>query len=264
MTEMQRRMEEEWAERERRLRLQHQRHTEAVVAQEVDKITQEYGRRLIFELQQQEKILQTQFQQQNTHARLREANDANWRLQPKAKELQQKLDATEHKQKAAEDEAQLLHREAENHESRLQHLKAENLYLSSQVAGLERQASELRKKEEDLTRRLQIATSHLEKVQEQLMHEQQVSATCAEKRKGLEEEVDALEHSRDNLAKQVHVAAADCERYQGQAQALAAQNSQIINENDALKRAIRRLELKIKEQLDTDNDRLVKDRKSRT
>ena len=38
MTEMQRRMEEEWAERERRLRLQHQRHTEAVVAQEVDKV----------------------------------------------------------------------------------------------------------------------------------------------------------------------------------------------------------------------------------
>ena len=76
-------------------------------------ITQEYGRRLIFELQQQEKILQTQFQQQNTHAQLREANDANWRLQQKAKELQQKLDATEHKQKAAEDEAQLLQREAE-------------------------------------------------------------------------------------------------------------------------------------------------------
>ena len=87
------------------------------------------------------------------------------------------------------------------------------------------------------------------------MHEQQVSATYAQKRKGLEKEVDALEHSRDNLAKQVHVAAADCERYQGQAQALAAQNSQIINENDALKRTIRRLEMKIKEQLDTDNDR---------
>lgn len=76
-------------------------------------ITQEYGRRLIFELQQQEKILQTQFQQQNTHAQLREATDANWRLQQKVTELQQKLEVAEQRQKAAEADAQLSQQEAE-------------------------------------------------------------------------------------------------------------------------------------------------------
>ncbi|KAL8430050.1 hypothetical protein ACSSS7_006180 [Eimeria intestinalis] len=260
-TEMQRRLEEEWAERERRLKLQHQRHTEAVVAQEVEKVTQEYGRRLIFELQQQEQILQTQFQQQNMHGQLREATDANWRLQQKAAELQQQLDLAEHRQKAAEADAQLLQQESENNESRLQHLKAENVFLSSQVAALERQAIGLKNKEEDLQRRLQIATGNLEKVQEQLQHEQQLSATYAQRRQGLEKEVDSLEHTKQQLQRQVQAASSDSLRYQGQAQNLAVQNAQIIHENDALKRKVQHLDLKIQEQLNVENDMLSKDRK---
>ncbi|KAL8425141.1 hypothetical protein Efla_006102 [Eimeria flavescens] len=259
--EMQRRLEEEWAERERRLKLQHQRHIEAVVAQEVEKVTQEYGRRLIFELQQQEQLLQTQFQQQNTHSQLREATDANWRLQQKAAELQQQLEVADHRLKAAEAEAQLLQQEAENSESRLQHLKAENVFLSSQVASLERQTFESKNREEDLLRRLQICSSNLEKLQEQLRHEQQVTASYAQRRKGLEKELDMLEHTKDGLKREMHAAAADSARFKGQAQALAAQNTQIISENDALKRKIQRLDMKIQEQLNTENDMLAKDRK---
>ncbi|XP_026193204.1 uncharacterized protein LOC34619136 [Cyclospora cayetanensis] len=111
--EMQRRLEEEWGERERRLRLQHQRHTETVVAQEIEKVTQEFGRRLIYELQQQEALLQQQFQQQNTHAQLKEATESNWRLHQKTKELQEQLDTEALKQKHAETEIELLQRETQ-------------------------------------------------------------------------------------------------------------------------------------------------------
>lgn len=78
-------------------------------------ITHEYGRRLIFELQQQEQLLEKQHQQQlqQQQQQMQDLLDDKWKQQQQMKDLREQLATLEHRKSAVEAEAQVLQQETE-------------------------------------------------------------------------------------------------------------------------------------------------------
>ncbi|CBZ53039.1 conserved hypothetical protein [Neospora caninum Liverpool] len=257
LTEMQERMEEEWIDRERRLRAEHKRELERAVAHASEKLSREYSRRLVFELQEQEKALLAEMHERHRQAlaEIRSISESKTDAQEETQRFQHEASAKEHQLQKVLHEARLLESEREALAAKVQHLEAENASLHAALASLEKQTCSQRAKEEDLQLRLDRLKASNDRLQVQLQHEQQLAANFAQKRRGLEREVEVLDEKRAVAEREWKRVAAELRELQERQAGLCASNAHLQNELDNAIRHGKNLEQRIDEDKSKDDER---------
>ncbi|EPR62893.1 hypothetical protein TGGT1_258090 [Toxoplasma gondii GT1] len=257
LTEMQERMEEEWIDRERRLRADHKREMERAVAHASEKLSREYSRRLVFELQEQEKALLAQMHERHRQAlaEIRCISESKTDAEEETQRFQREASAKEHQLQKVLHETRLIESEREALAAKVQHLEAENASLHASLTPLEKQACSQRAKEEDLQLRLERLKASNDRLQIQLQHEQQLAANFAQKRRGLEREVEVIDEKRAVAEREWKRVAAELRELQERQAGLCASNAHLQNELDNAIRHGRNLEQRIDEDRSKDDER---------